>query len=251
MAKDSFIFYRSFYEAIIELDEHSRWLIIDAICRKALYGEDTQFTGLLKMVFTLISPILEANLKKSEAGIKGGRPKKTIGYENTENSKTIGYEIKKPIPSNDVDVEEEEDIDEDKDFDFKKEKIEKIDAANAATHIVENNSVLSDPNEKLKEKEKSSAKKENETTIEERAAEFWAKLQSYKETYSCEMLQAFCAYWTEHNVGGRKMRFEMEKIFDIKRRLATWATNEQRFNHKSTTKAPTASSNQSVNNIWQ
>lgn len=40
----------------------------------------------------------------------------------------------------------------------------------------------------------------------------------------------FCNYWTEHNEGGKKMRFEMQKVFDIKRRMTTWVNNNKKFN---------------------
>lgn len=274
MVKDSFIFYRSFYEAIIELDEHSRWLIIDAICKKALYGEETQFSGLLKMVYTLINPVLESNQKKAEGGKKGGRPRKTnglnndenqesIGFENAENEKTIGFKNKKtigfenekPIPSNDnsneqeqeEEQEEEEDKDVDVDNDFEKESVEKNAADKSATPTLENDfSANSTENPASPEKEKGCAEKEK--TIDERAAEFWKMIEPYKGSYGCEMLQAFYGYWTEHNANGRKMRFEMEKVFDIPRRLATWASNENKFGRKP---APQKTSSLSVNDIWK
>lgn len=45
--------------------------------------------------------------------------------------------------------------------------------------------------------------------------------------YSQEMLEKFCQYWTEPNRSGTKMRFELEKVFDIPRRLATWASRDK------------------------
>ena len=37
-----------------------------------------------------------------------------------------------------------------------------------------------------------------------------------------DIIDDFCNYWTERNVGGTKMKYEMEKTFDIKRRLKRW-----------------------------
>ena len=253
MVKDSFIFYRSFYEAIIELDEHSRWLIIDAICKKALYGEETQFSGLLKMVYTLINPVLESNQKKAEGGKKGGRPRKTNGLNNDENQESIGFENEKPIPSNDnsneqeQEEEQEEDKDVDVDNDFEKESVEKNAADKSATPTPEND-FSADSIEKPASPEKEKGCAEKEKTIDERAAEFWKMIEPYKGSYGCEMLQAFYGYWTEHNAKGRKMRFEMEKVFDIPRRLATWASNEKKFGRKP---APQKTSSLSVNDIWK
>lgn len=61
-------------------------------------------------------------------------------------------------------------------------------------------------------------------TLEERFDDFHAKLNYYIEEYGHNIIEEFVSYWTEHNEGGKKMRFEMSKNqpFNIKRRLATW-----------------------------
>lgn len=43
--------------------------------------------------------------------------------------------------------------------------------------------------------------------------------------YSKDTLEAFSDYWTESNPNGKKMKFEMQKTFDIGRRLKTWNRN--------------------------
>jgi len=37
--------------------------------------------------------------------------------------------------------------------------------------------------------------------------------------------QDFLSYWTEKNINGKKERWQMEKVFDIKRRFRTWLRN--------------------------
>lgn len=64
---------------------------------------------------------------------------------------------------------------------------------------------------------------------EERANDFMNLLAQYLETYSKETLRAFYDYWTESNPNGKKMRFEMQKVFDVKRRLSTWKSRENKF----------------------
>jgi hypothetical protein len=44
------------------------------------------------------------------------------------------------------------------------------------------------------------------------------------------MLKEFFEYWTEPNQRNTKMRFEMEKVFDVSRRLSTWIKNNDKFN---------------------
>ena len=94
---DSIIFYRSFYEALQCItDTAERGFMYDSIMAYAFDGIEPQdLTPLQNMAFTLIKPQLDANVKKSEAGKRGGRPRK----ETTENEKpqvseekTIGFE---------------------------------------------------------------------------------------------------------------------------------------------------------------
>lgn len=94
MERDSFIFYKSFYDAISETDTETQISLYNAICRKALYDEDVFLEGTAKILYTLIKPQIEANSKRYEDGKKGGRPKKeTTGINN---KKTTGFENKKP-----------------------------------------------------------------------------------------------------------------------------------------------------------
>jgi len=53
-------------------------------------------------------------------------------------------------------------------------------------------------------------------------------LSSFESKYEKQMLADFQAYWTETDQKG-KMRFQAEKFFDISRRLATWARNQNSF----------------------
>lgn len=62
-------------------------------------------------------------------------------------------------------------------------------------------------------------------TIEERKKEFVEKLKPYLEKYGKDTLNDFYQYWTQVNDGGSKMLFEMQKVFQIPNRLATWHKN--------------------------
>lgn len=98
--KDSFVFYRSFFEALQDLSDKDRLKLYDAICNLALNGEDTELKGIACTVFKLIKPQVVANTKRYANGKKGGRPKKeTIGYEN---KKTTGYVSEKPNVNDNV-----------------------------------------------------------------------------------------------------------------------------------------------------
>ena len=73
--KESFIFYRSFYEAIKDLDCETKVEIYDAICEYSLNQNETEIDGIGKTIITLIKPQLDANLKRYKNGCFGGRPK--------------------------------------------------------------------------------------------------------------------------------------------------------------------------------
>lgn len=63
-------------------------------------------------------------------------------------------------------------------------------------------------------------------TIEEREVEFRDSLVEYVDKYGKAMIRAFFEYWTEKKPKGKKMRFEMQKVFDINKRLVTWSSKD-------------------------
>jgi hypothetical protein len=65
-------------------------------------------------------------------------------------------------------------------------------------------------------------------TLEERALGFQSRVAEYLSQYPKEMLRSFYDYWTEKNEGGRKFRFEMQKVFDMDKRLRTWKANDDK-----------------------
>ena len=65
--------------------------------------------------------------------------------------------------------------------------------------------------------------------IEERKKDLTEKLKPFLGKYGKDMLNAFYRYWTEINDGGKKMRFEMEKVFQVSSRLATWYENNHKY----------------------
>ena len=61
---------------------------------------------------------------------------------------------------------------------------------------------------------------------------FLMEVSAFKELYSVEMLEAFVDYWTEPNKSKTKLRYELQKTFDIARRLKNWSKNESKFGTK-------------------
>lgn len=69
-------------------------------------------------------------------------------------------------------------------------------------------------------------------SIEDRQKAFYDTLRPYVEKYPKEMLRAFYDWWSEPNRSKTKMRVELEKTWDLSRRLATWhkKDEERKFN---------------------
>lgn len=74
--KESFVFYRSFFEALQDLKDKERLKVYDAICDLALNQNDTKLTGIAKTIFTLMKPQILSNSKKYENGKKRRKTKK-------------------------------------------------------------------------------------------------------------------------------------------------------------------------------
>lgn len=74
--KDSFVFYRSFFEALQDLKDKDRLKVYDAICELALNENDTKLAGISKTIFTLIRPQILSNTKKYKDGQKRRKTKK-------------------------------------------------------------------------------------------------------------------------------------------------------------------------------
>lgn len=84
--RESFVFYKSFYQSIKELDTEYQVEIYNAIFEFEFNGKVPDLSGVSKSIFTLIIPQLEANNKRYENGKKGGRP---ITKTKPNNNQTI------------------------------------------------------------------------------------------------------------------------------------------------------------------
>ena len=60
-----------------------------------------------------------------------------------------------------------------------------------------------------------------------RKKSFYQLLVPYVGQYPKEMIRAFFDYWSELNKSETKMRYELEKTWELPRRLATWANRER------------------------
>lgn len=84
--------------------------------------------------------------------------------------------------------------------------------------------------------------------INDRKLKFADTLKPFKDIYGHNLLNKFYQYWTEPNKSNTKFRQEMEKTWDVARRLETWAQNDKNFN-KNTDKSKKEIEQERINRI--
>ena len=103
--------------------------------------------------------------------------------------------------------------------------------ARSSVEQVLNKKETSDKQEK-KEKETKVSKEDKKKDLEVRKNTFATSVHNFKE-FPEKMRKDFISYWVELNHSKTKMRFQMQKTFEIKRRLTTWKNNKFNSNGKS------------------
>lgn len=106
------VFLPSYHEAIRDLPDEERLQAYDAIVRYGLYGEITEMTPVMKALFSLIKPNIDASQRRyraaKENGGKGGRPTKNQTENQKQNQKQNQTE------NQDIDYDIDSDFDSDK-----------------------------------------------------------------------------------------------------------------------------------------
>lgn len=73
--KDSMVFYRSFYEALKDLPDIDRLAVYDAIFSYGLDLKEVELSGIPAVIWKLVKPNIEANIRRYENGKKGAKAK--------------------------------------------------------------------------------------------------------------------------------------------------------------------------------
>ena len=126
MERDSFVFYRSFYEAIKELPNDVQLEILTSLMEYSFNGNNIseKHSPFARSIFTLIKPLIDSSSKRykngckgSEYGNKGGAPKgnqnatkkqpqNNLTVENETTKNNLTEKIKQP--QNNLTVENEQ-----------------------------------------------------------------------------------------------------------------------------------------------
>lgn len=73
MGRKQFTFYRSYYEAVKELNKRDQAAVLLAICDYALNETEPNLTGAAKAVFIVLRPFLDTARRKAEGGMARGK----------------------------------------------------------------------------------------------------------------------------------------------------------------------------------
>lgn len=127
--RDSFVFFRSFFEAVEDLEPEDFKEVVTMIAKYALDREEPKCTGISKAMFSLMKPIIDSNHQRWLNSKKGGRHKKTEAKPNANQNETetkpnrnqtqTKTKLKpnqtetKPLPNVDVDVDGNADANDD------------------------------------------------------------------------------------------------------------------------------------------
>ena len=161
---------------------------------------------LIKAVFAQIKATLKRDLKKwenkklerSKAGILG-------------NLKRYQKDLYQAVISDKMSIDDAQDVAKDRIATQSDTKLAVSDSVSVSVSVTDS---VSD-------------KKKND--IEDRKLKFASTLEPFLQTYGKVFLNDFYKYWTEPNKSNTKFRAELEKTWDVERRLETWARNDKNF----------------------
>ena len=219
--RESFLFYRDWWESLRDNDA-IRYEVYDAILAKVFDNIEPEVSSMANMALKFIFPVIgrdndkynDVREKRKAAVAKRWEHYKKMQNEENNTKDTNEYKCIQKIQTNTSATDYVN--------------------VNDNVNVNENGSLINRDN-KNKEKTPKGVKKEKEVAasaatpedeLKKRAGVFYNSLVQYVETYGREMIRQFYDYWTEPNKSRMKMRYELERTWDTKRRLKTRASRE-------------------------
>ena len=188
MEKSSFIYYFDWAQELLKLPDDLRLRIDDAVKRYVLYAEEPTDREVLYSMFGLIRNRIDEDKVKWQE--KCNKNHDNIQKRWREKNTNV-YER---IQTNTNDTDSDSDKDKDKEY---KEISTNVDTKKDGLSL----------------------------NLSKRKNNFKESLKPFVEIFGADMMNDFFSYWTEPNKSNTKMRYELEKTWDIKRRLSRWANN--------------------------
>lgn len=202
MEKDSFVFRKGWKDAISGLPDEVRLEIYEAIIEYGTSGKLSDLKPMAMLAFNFAKGEIDRDAEKSEA----------ISRKRQEAvSRRWGKYKCIQTDTNYTNVLQEKEKTEEKEkspappYKEKKDKKERDDIIAPTVPVVAT------------------------PPITRRREKFYQSLVPYVQKYGREMVRDFYDYWTEPNKSNSKMRFELERTWDLSRRLSTWERRDSKF----------------------
>lgn len=205
MAKESFIFYGSFYNAIKFLNAEDRLPVYDAICKYSLEGQPIDFDSLpdsAKPLLILIEPQLKANKTRYENGAKGGAP---LGNKNARKQVETTEKINRNQPT-------EKQLEQSKSTEKQPNKNKNV---NKNVNVNEN---------------KNNNPKENTPKKPEPKPSPWrVRFDIFWKHYPRKEKKARCEKWFEGNNPSDELLEKMLKAIEVQKTFVQWQKEKGQF----------------------
>ena len=199
--RESFLFYRDWWESLRDNDA-IRYEVYDAIMAKVFDNIEPEVSSMANMALKFIFPVIgRDNDKYNDVREKRKAAGRLGGLKKAENIASVanlanGSKCQQSVAN----------------------------LANLADNV--NNNKEKTPKGVKKEKEVAASAATPEDELKKRADVLYKTLVPYISMYGKDMIRQFYDYWTEPNKSRTKMRYELERTWDTKRRLNTWASRE-------------------------
>lgn len=242
--KDSFTFRSEWRDAISGLPEQVRLEIYEAIIEYGISGKLTDLKPMAMLAFNFAKVQIDRENERQkrisnsrrEAGASGGNAKASLA--NVANVANASFASKRSKCKQNV------------------ANVANVAIASFASKSDSNARAynnISNCNNKEDKKETTTkvvVEKEEERNTPQppslvhslvtRQQAFYDTLRTYVGQYPADILRNFYDYWSEPNRSQTKMRMEMEKTWDVGRRLAYWYRREQEKSYGTTSRPDTA-----------
>jgi hypothetical protein len=225
----SFIFREDWRNAISGLPDKVKLEVYEAIIEYGLYGTLPRLKSTAMLAFNFIKNDIdqdnhradEIRRKRSQAG-KRHKGNQYTKMEQMEQMEQVFQPKQDDTSGKPMDKGFTDAFENGTNVPSEKERIEKEKIPPKSPHS----------KEKEKEKKKSVDANHAAFLLERRKDDFYNSLIPFVQKFGREMVREFFDYWTEPNKSKTKMRFELERTWDVSRRLNTWSRNNQFSNRR-------------------
>ncbi|MBO6034000.1 MAG: hypothetical protein J6Q22_21610 [Prevotella sp.] len=199
MAEKKYNFFESYHRALSRVPDDCYGRVVKAMSDYVFNGVEPNLTNTLDLLaWDLIKPILakgeELSRIRANAGQAGGLKGKGV-------TRNIGNDFARQ-----------------KQINTKSKANQKQNNSGIGKGIGEGIGIY---------KETTFVAKKAELSLEQSKADFKESIKPFVEKYGSNMCNDFFEYWTEKTPDGKKMRYQLQKTWEIGRRLARWHKQNQ------------------------